>query len=657
MLKIRDYLIARDLQDRAVEASQALLNSTPLKISLTIKGIEIDVDLVNGELSYDGIVINIDTDLSTAIQSYLLNSPNLIDAYVTTAALDASVEINNAARRIFGDPTDPTIPPDTPPDLTLYPPVLVSVTESGGALTANFTDSTVGLTGTAGHFVFAGPTSPPPYLTYISDENILSYTVPPEDITPGEPWYFQIETYLIDDGNPSSYSGKSNTLPGVVPVGGISVPDGIPVLSGLLVLSPTSISFVILDNASDEDSIVIEVSVDNVNFVEYSPLLNADATLATLVGLLPNTLQYFRAKNRNTGGDSVASNVVSGTTSASAPVGDTVTISGSFTAVTNPGFLAEETYDYSARGLGNGDVIPFGSGEKWDQNPSVWHDPVTISTDEVLPWRTYSGKVVKKGVLKSLSGAKNQDSLFVSFWGRPNQKVSEQPSAPIYDGNGNITNLGTGAGEHTPVANTSTKIARIWDDLSGTGGRLSWTLKHKTFQTANENSSYAGDKHSDYDGGRWSADTYSQGLAGLDANKWHRFELYVNRITRTAIFSVPSEGKSLTITEWDAASAGKSFLYYMGWDSSSSSHFADDFNWFNGDVQVQRQNARVLLSNSATFNPESTYAILQETISRASGSIDFAKNLGDLDQTHTIYALVVAEDNTLEASIPDTAWT
>ncbi|WBU43042.1 hypothetical protein [Marinobacter alkaliphilus] len=249
--------------------------------------------------------------------------------------------------------------------------------------------------------------------------------------------------------------------------------------------------------------------------------------------------------------------------------GSTLTLNGSGFSSMNTGRilydLVSNQTEYDT--LSSGSAVPVDEGP-WSQGTNVWGNPLTIITSGDL--RTPNATAAYYGEVKAYVGwprvlsNTNNDTLYVSWWYNPNQ----------------LANNGG-----------SNKYIRIWDRSDGTGTRISLTQMHMTYNGTN------GDLQT------------SWGTTQPDANRWNRFELYVdsrkNSITASLNGRVVQNVKDFQ----KAASSEGLTVALIGFDPSENDRYPN-YAFRMKDIYVSTNQARVELSTSNTWDPSSRREVL-----------------------------------------------
>lgn len=291
--------------------------------------------------------------------------------------------------------------------------------------------------------------------------------------------------------------------------------------------------------------------------------------------------------------------------------GGTLTISGAgFSALNVEEVLYDhvsnqETYDT----LSSGSDVPVNDGP-WSEGTNIYGNQLTVVKSGDL--RTSGSSAAYYGEVKSyvgwpraLSGATNQ-KLYASWWFKPSQ----------------LANNGG-----------SNKFIRVWDRSDGTATRISLTQMHMTY------SGTSGNSHT------------SWGTTQPDANRWNRFEFYVdsgsNSITATlngkVVQNVNDFRKSNT-------SEGLS-VAQIGFDPSEGNRYPN-YSFRMNDIYVSSSPARVELSSSDTWDPTSKREILTPT-SWSDNKVTVTLNYFSHDPSDTLYLYVIdSSGNPTATGIP-----
>ncbi len=257
------------------------------------------------------------------------------------------------------------------------------------------------------------------------------------------------------------------------------------------------------------------------------------------------------------------------------------------------------------KSLSDGSTVPEENG-LWSANTNQWGNPVTVSKDP-RDLRSRNQETVYYGSVKSYLGwptpLKNttNSSLYVSWWYKPNQTIDK---------------------------GGSNKFIRIWDDPSGEATRISWTQMHLTYG------------HKDSSEVNWST-------AQPRANQWNRFEI-----------SVDSDSK--TITSWlngkiihnvnnfnkQPSNLGLN-VALIGFDPSINSNYSN-LNFAMTDIFVSPTSARVEISDSSSWNPESQREV-QKVLSWSDRKVEFELNLFTFNDASELYTYVIDKNGNVNS--------
>lgn len=265
----------------------------------------------------------------------------------------------------------------TVPNAGVLTPVALAMSESGGDIIAPWDTKQLNLPALGGTHLFFSEDSPPAYYGTESNEAIETATILANNtkvpLVAGGTYYWQVMSFLEDNGNPDNYSLLSNIQSFTMPAG--SGPDGIPTLSNGVAINANTISFNIVDGATNETGIAIEVDTGG-GYSEVTEA-NANATFLQLGGMPASRAIDVRSRNRNLGGLSVYSNVITVTTPAaqggSGGSGD-FTVSGT---IVDKGTISL-TASVSNWGLMDGDIKQFSYGDEYANGTPVQNSSASI---------------------------------------------------------------------------------------------------------------------------------------------------------------------------------------------------------------------------------------------------------------------------------------
>lgn len=249
--------------------------------------------------------------------------------------------------------------------------------------------------------------------------------------------------------------------------------------------------------------------------------------------------------------------------------GSTLIISGSGFSEMNSGNvlydLVSNQLEYES--LSSGSTVPVNEGP-WSQGTNIWGNPLTIVKNGDL--RTPNATATYYGEVKAYVGwprvlsDTNNDSLYVSWWYNPSQ----------------LANNGG-----------SNKYIRIWDRADGTATRISLTQMHMIYN------GISGDSYTSW------ADTQPE------ANRWNRFEIYVDNSSN--IITASLNGRVVqNVKDFQKARNSEGLtVALIGFDPSENNRYPD-YSFRMKDIYVSTSQARVELSTSNTWDPSSRREVL-----------------------------------------------
>lgn len=100
MVLFRDYLTLIGVQVRSQEVADAITATKFPKVVIHVGGDTLDLDLTNGQVSHQGVVLLVSTPLATTVINYLLGVPALMEPPLNAAAVVATTDINEAVARL-----------------------------------------------------------------------------------------------------------------------------------------------------------------------------------------------------------------------------------------------------------------------------------------------------------------------------------------------------------------------------------------------------------------------------------------------------------------------------------------------------------------------------------------------------------------------------
>lgn len=280
--------------------------------------------------------------------------------------------------------------------------------------------------------------------------------------------------------------------------------------------------------------------------------------------------------------------------------GDIVSFSGTGFGTGNVGATWRDTTDYQ---LANGTEIP--TDDKYRENGGTFHNAFAFDTAVKIGSRAGSLKGLRKCEIKPVKTA-TTPAVYVTWY--------QRFDCALNDDNYIDTNI------HAFDAQ-SNKFVRIWNgDDTDTDTWVSWTNRHLTYP--------------DTPASQNSAASYSSVLP--TANQWTRMELVIDGTNIKAYMDGVLKHNITDFVKQDAAS--DFYTQIFGYDLNYTDHIVQDFHTWLAELYRLPSQARVEVSDSATWNSGQVTRYIQNVTEWTDTSIKFELFRGDFAAQTTLYA-------------------
>lgn len=295
----------------------------------------------------------------------------------------------------------------------------------------------------------------------------------------------------------------------------------------------------------------------------------------------------------------------SGTTGGGAGSGQTITFNGSGYGIGNAGFTWSDNTDYQ---LANGTEIP--TGGNYRANGGTYHNPFNFDTAVKVGDRAGSLKGLRKCEISPANSSKTT-KLYATWMVRFDCALNDDA---YIDTNVHAFDV------------QSNKLIRVWDGSNtNTDTWISWTQRHLT--------------HPDTPSSQNSHAHYNSFLP--TANQWSRMEIIVDggeieaRVDGIVRHSLTDHVKQ---------GSGDYYIEILGYDMNYTDHIQQDFHTYLAEMYWLPSEARVEVSDSATWNGGAITRYIQNVTTWTDSQIQFELFRGDFAEQTTLYAYAVQAD-------------